>query len=203
LPVAIALLAIIWQVMPTEYQQRYLSVRSLKDDESYQNRVLAWHAGWHMFLDYPLTGVGVGQFAIADGTKYWPDPQHKIWLNAHSLYLQLIAELGLFGALAFVAYLYSLFRLNFWLRKELAVFPGAPRWLRFYPTASTLSLLVLLFAGYSSHDLYRSTWYILGALSGCVEMLVKQERVKQRREKDVPVPEPAMVGFPATGDVQA
>jgi putative inorganic carbon (hco3(-)) transporter len=203
LPVAIALLAIIWQVMPPEYQQRYLSVRSLKDDDSYQNRVLAWHAGWHMFLDYPLTGVGVGQFPIADGTKYWPNSEERIWLNAHSLYLQLLAELGLFGVFAFGAYLYSLFRLNYRLRKELSVFPGVPPWLRFYPTACSLSLLVLLFAGYSSHDLYRSNWYMLGALSGCVQMFVNKERVKLRRaKKTVQVAEPAIVAYPVTGDVQ-
>jgi O-antigen ligase len=203
LPIAIALLAIIWQVMPAQYQQRYLSVRSLKDDESYTNRVMAWHAGWHMFLDHPLTGVGVGQFPIANGSKYWPGSGRKVWLNAHSVYVQLIAELGLFGTLAFSVYLVGLFGLNYSIGKQLAAFPEAPHWLRFYPTACSLSLLVLLFAGYSSHDLYRSTWYMLGALSACVHMVVKRERARVKRaERTTPETQPAMAFYPLEGDLQ-
>jgi O-antigen ligase len=178
LPFALGLLALLWQVMPTEYQHRYLSVESLKGDESYQLRVVAWHAGWHMFLDYPLTGVGIGQFQFANGAKYWPLPGPKVWMNAHSLYVVLIAELGIIGTITFVAYLWTLFALNRSLRKAFVGDGDVPPWLRLYPTACNFSLLILLFVGYSSHDLYRSTWYMLGALTGCAQMLLEKNRIE-------------------------
>jgi O-antigen ligase len=193
LPIGVILLAVTWQVMPVEYQERYLSVATRDQDESYTNRLLAWQAGWHMFLDYPVTGVGGGQFQVANGAKYWPGEGQKVWLNAHSLYFQIIAELGLCGTAAFCAYLFALFRLNRSLGKELSLLPDAPAWLRHYPLACSLILLVLLFVGYAAHDLYRSTWYMLGALSGCAHTVIGH-----LGEEETPTTEKEPIGLTAS-----
>lgn len=183
LPLAAGLLLVIWTVTPPEYKQRYISVENRDQDESYLNRKLAWQAGWAMWKDYPLTGVGAGNFPDADGAKYWPnaDPTRRIWLNAHSLYLQLLAELGLFGVMAFGYFIFELHRLNRRLSEKFARLEDTPKWLRFFPTACSLCLFVLLLDGYSSHDLYRSTWYMLAAMSACVGMMISEH---------VPVQEP-------------
>ncbi len=177
IPLALAVAGLVWISLPTEYQERYSTVRSLEQDISYQNRLVAWRGGWNMFKDNPLTGVGMGQFPNANGAKYWPGPGPRIWLNAHSLYLQLIAELGFIGVIAFAAYLWAVLRTNFKLLPALRHREDLPGVVRFFPAYSTFSILILLFAGYSSHNLYRSTWYMLGALTAALQLLAT-ERVQ-------------------------
>jgi hypothetical protein len=66
----------------------------------------------------------------------------------------------------------TLFRLNFSLLrqvKELSV----NRLMRHYPLACNFSLLALLVAGYTAHNLYRSTWFMLAAMSGAMQLLLK------------------------------
>jgi O-antigen ligase/polysaccharide polymerase Wzy-like membrane protein len=66
-------------------------------------RVIFWKAAWHDFTAHPAIGSGAGTFA-----RYWLDhrPVHIQVRNAHSLYLETLAELGVAGlAIVLVALL--------------------------------------------------------------------------------------------------
>ena len=57
-------------------------------------RIGLWSKAWDAWLEHPLLGIGPGQFeALRGGTL------------VHNTYLSLLAESGLLGALAFVAFL--------------------------------------------------------------------------------------------------
>lgn len=167
LPFAVLIVLGVFYLAPSENQQRYLSVEQRDEDLSYTNRVLAWHAGWAMMKHNPLTGIGATDFAVADGGKYWPGPEPKLWLQPHSLYIQVGAELGIIGVVAFGWLLLSTFRLNQEVNQFGKSSPICPRWLQNFATASNFSLFVLLFTGYAAHSLYRSTWFLLAAMSAC------------------------------------
>lgn len=170
IPFVVVILLLGWQVMPQEFKNRYTT--DLKTDDSYLNRVRAWKAGREMFFDNPLTGVGPGCFTFANGAKYWKG-QRKIWLNAHSLYVQLPAELGIIGVVTFTMFLSAIYKENNRLKKLLQD-SEYPRFLRFFPTACSFSILMWLVAGYSSHDLYHGNWFMLGALSVALATITKQ-----------------------------
>ena len=71
--------------------------------DSYRRQALS--AGWRMFQDHPVLGIGSGRFArvFAD---YDPDPSMQYGsLSAHNLYAQILAEQGLLGLLTFAALL--------------------------------------------------------------------------------------------------
>jgi O-antigen ligase len=57
-------------------------------------RVLFWKSAWHDFTGHPVVGTGGGSFA-----RYWSihRPVKIFVLNAHSLYLETLAELGAVG----------------------------------------------------------------------------------------------------------
>ena len=69
------------------------------------DRATIWRTSWTMFKEYPITGVGLGQYKWnyldAQGIILASDPkfmwQFTYW--AHSEYLQWLAETGIFGAL--------------------------------------------------------------------------------------------------------
>ncbi|MGN6593105.1 MAG: O-antigen ligase family protein, partial [Terriglobales bacterium] len=167
IPLALLALPVAWLALPAQYQARYATVTNLQNDDSYQNRLLSWDGGWHMFLHNPLTGIGIGDYTFANGAKYWPAPR-KVYLNAHSVYFQTLGELGLAGVVTFGGLLTVLIGTNNRVRKRLRRIDAAaragvrgaeavPDWLRLFPTACTLSIIGLLYTGYAYHDLYRST----------------------------------------------
>jgi O-antigen ligase len=174
LPAGCVLLLAVWVTMPTQYQARYETVGSLQNDASYQNRVIAWHAGVKMFEDSPIFGIGAGQFPVAAGTKYWPATQghQRIWLQPHSLYVQAISEVGLLGTFAFSILLWSMFRTNRDTARSLAAIASAPLWMSRLPLACSFSMFSLLLVGYSGHNLYRDTWYLLAGITAATANIV-------------------------------
>lgn len=170
LPLVLVLSPVVWYLVPQQYKARYETVDHLKDDESYQNRVLSWQGGIKMFESNPITGIGPGNYAIANGEKYWPGTGRKHWLNAHSLYFKTLGELGLMGVVTFFGYVLCCFRMNFRVRKKF-VAEKASTFLQELPSMFNIIFCLLLFSGYSSHNTYRSTWYIVGAMVGALSLL--------------------------------
>jgi probable O-glycosylation ligase (exosortase A-associated) len=179
-PLIVMLSPIVWLVIPQQYKARYETVDHLKNDESYQNRVLSWEGGVAMFESNPLTGIGPGNYVIANGEKFWPSSGRKVWLNAHSLYFKLLGELGLFGVVTFGGYLICVFRLTSGLRKQLQNSKES-KFLKELPSMLSVMLCQLLFAGYAAHNLYRSTWFIIGAIAASINLLPALQHVGESR----------------------
>jgi O-antigen ligase len=205
LPLLILAAPLFWFVIPQQYKLRYESIKTRDDDESYTNRLLSWQGGEQMFLHNPLTGVGPNNYTAANGMRYWPGtPRH--WLNAHSLYFKVLGELGIFGIISFGGYVICFFRLNLGLGKGLRT-ETTSRFLQELPGFLNLSIILLLFDGYSAHDLYRAHWYTFGALSGAVALLPLkastsvEEEVKPSRKADPWLPQaaPARMAGAASG----
>ena len=77
-------------------------------DFSTAERLAHWIAGINMFLDHPLTGVGIGNYGTAYG------PYHvAIFVNsldhAHNYYINISAETGIIGLTTFVLLLVAMF----------------------------------------------------------------------------------------------
>lgn len=170
IPILVALSPVVWYAIPQQYKARYETVDDLKGDLSYQNRLRSWQGGIAMFESNPLTGIGPGNYAIANGEKFWPGSGRKVWLQAHSLYFQTLGEMGLMGIVTFGGYLICVFRLNWKTRKRLKEL-NASRFLQDLPSLLSIMLCQLLFAGYAAHVLYRGTWYMVGAIAASISLL--------------------------------
>lgn len=176
LPVLILLAPLVWMIIPQQYKARYESVDHLKTDESYQNRVLSWEGGIGMFESNPITGVGAGNYVVANGDRFWPGNGRKIFLDAHSLYFKIIGELGLLGLITFAGFVISVFQLNFRVSRQLRQ-ENASAFLRDLPGMFNIIFCQLLFAGYASHDLYRNTWYIVAVMACSVALLPQTSQI--------------------------
>lgn len=183
LPVLVALGPLVWMVIPEQYKARYETVKTLKTDLSYQNRLLSWQGGVAMFESNPITGIGAGDYTAANGMKYWPGDGRKIFLNAHSLYFKLLGELGLFGIFTFGGYLICVFRLNARLRKQLQAV-NASGFLRSLPAMFNIILLLLLFDGYAAHNLYRDMWFLVGSMAASISLLPLLQQQVTETEMD-------------------
>jgi O-antigen ligase len=83
---------------PESYWHRLSSIADGSQDAtgSREARRILLREGWAAFLAHPLTGVGAGQFK-----NYAPENRTEAWRETHNVILQVAAELGVFGLLAF------------------------------------------------------------------------------------------------------
>jgi O-antigen ligase len=118
-------------------------------NEALSWRPVIWREAWQQFVAHPVNGVGLRAFgeashdALAVFSALPPKPQGHI---PHSAILEVAADLGLIGLLA---YLWFLFRLLRWIIRapiEGAV-PALALCLAVFPLASTLSIFSMRIAG--------------------------------------------------------
>lgn len=103
---------ILLNVMPVQVWERFgqtqATIERLEETsniDSTKRRFLLSKAAWEMFLEYPLFGVGIGNY-------YWECNKYQSVSpgRAHSMYLEILAELGIFGFFFFVGILFHTFR---------------------------------------------------------------------------------------------
>ncbi len=85
-------------------------------DESSQNRLDAWQAGFRMTKAHPVFGVGLGEFAwsypaYASSALRWQPTE------AHNSFIQVAAETGIVGFIPFLALVLVTFHVAYRLRK--------------------------------------------------------------------------------------
>lgn len=145
-------------VMPEQYQHRYASIVK----KSSGGREAIWFDGLKMLQDRPFFGVGVRCYGTARGMKYAEGAGD--YTESHSLYFQVLGELGLIGAVAFFSFLIEMLRLNRRTAKILAA--NRTKWVfeRKILDAIFAGLVVLLISGVFGHSLLRRTWYVYAAM---------------------------------------
>ena len=164
---------VVWFSIPAAYQQRFLTVKSYAEggklDDSNEYRLEVWRAGWKMFTDHPLLGVGAGQFPTAFGTSY-SQKAHGGWMNPHNLLLQVACELGIVGLIAFV---YFLAQLTKAIRSTLRTKPKSSMDLNYQVAlASSSMFLAIAVISVVGHSFYRPYWYLLGGIVAANRSLV-------------------------------
>lgn len=99
------------------------------DDPTGRDRGDLWAAGWQAFLRSPLVGVGPNNFGSygAENFEYgtapgfYADPNHLYGRHLHNIFVQVLAEQGLFGSAVFIFILIDFLRRTKNLRTPAAV----------------------------------------------------------------------------------
>ncbi|PMQ01190.1 MAG: hypothetical protein CBR30_07475 [Dictyoglomus sp. NZ13-RE01] len=117
------------------------------NSSSKTERIYIWKASWHMFLDYPITGVGFGCFSLEYPRYKLPQAYEQNHSFAHNLPLNLLAETGILGFFTF-----SFLTLSFFWKG-----------IKGYIRSKDLTLLSLIggFTAYMVHQLFDGTMWSL------------------------------------------
>ena len=175
----VALLAIgtIWISMPEEKRER---IRTLWDSEagpknaheSAAGRMVGLKVSWEMFKRVPFTGVGAGGknfigYRVANGID---EEGHESPTQAHVLYGEVLAELGVFGVILFAGLVLSIWRCGLRVRRSQETEFSQVGFIYHLSGAIIASLLLLLLLGLGGHNFYRPLWLWLAAWSGSLYM---------------------------------
>lgn len=105
-----------------QLKNRVISITNTKE-RSKVARLQMWKSATNMFLDYPVTGVGVGCWTKAYGEKYiLPDAVEKNTLgHAHNNFFHILAEKGMVGILGYLALIMTVFKCSYsdWKKHKL------------------------------------------------------------------------------------
>lgn len=142
------------QFVSDEYKSEMGTVTDTQDNTA-NERIESWRAGWRMFLDNPL-GVGGNNFQF-QFPKYQGDSFHRSMYGrvAHSLWFTLIPELGIFGIILYFSLLFFNIKTILNMRKMAFVLPEVEK--KFIHSLS-YSLLAC-FAGYFASGTFLSVLY--------------------------------------------
>lgn len=160
-----------WSFLGDASKERYKSIFAENLDESSQGRVNAWMDGLALFAIRPLAGVGAGAFATARMENF------GVFLSPHSLYIQVIAELGLFGIIVYFMFFRDIFRLNMRNVRDIRRFELPAEELSPLCKGIVVSAISLLITGLFAHSAYRYTWYFLAGITAASQHIVDNLRV--------------------------
>jgi O-antigen ligase len=107
---------IVLPALPESFYERMASITDESKDEtgSREARRRLWEQALTVFLDNPVTGIGLGQF------KNYEPGRAEAWRVTHNVLLQMAAELGIFGLLVFSFLIVRAFSAAWWTRRALA-----------------------------------------------------------------------------------
>ena len=107
-------------LMPKASKQRFENAEHYETDQTSNHRVELWRAGVRMWKDYPLLGVGPGNFKYVRRASYHIDSQQDAdTYVCHSLYIEVLAELGSLGTLSVVVIFIAFFLTTRNIRRRL------------------------------------------------------------------------------------
>jgi len=105
--VSVLLLVVSLRFAPSTFWERFTTLKDTSADYNTTDeggRLAIWRRGLGFFASRPLTGVGLAQFGAATGA--WGERTlgrtNVPWMAAHSIWIQVLAELGLLGTVGFL-----------------------------------------------------------------------------------------------------
>ena len=107
-------LAVFTFATPSGYWERMETIVEPGDDYniySPSGRIEVWKRGIKLITKNPITGIGIGNFATAEGSSREDTGRQKEpWKTAHNSFIQIGGELGIGGLFLFVLLIYNLLK---------------------------------------------------------------------------------------------
>lgn len=143
-------------VLPKASKQRFESAWHPEGDKTASSRLVFWKAGIRMFRENPILGVGIKNFPVTRLEEYSELGETAKAYVPHSIYIEVLSELGLAGSIPALALVILLFRLNIRTRKHLLALGAERR--RSFEYCLSLGLDLALI-GYLSSGAFVAVFY--------------------------------------------
>lgn len=158
--------------VPQEWYDRMATIKTYEQDGSAMGRINAWHAAWNMAVDRPLTGGGLRGFTPATIYRYAPNPND--FHDVHSIYFEVLGELGFPGLALFLSLIAAaLLRLRT-ITKWAKTIPGGEFYIN-YANALFLGLIAYLINGLTLGLAYFDLFYQYIGLVVSLHLLLIRE----------------------------
>jgi len=192
---------VLYQFAPDAWFHRIESIGQAQTDGSFMERVTAWKVSTLIALDRPFLGGG---FHAVQDTEVWQHygkdlarldfvpgaPQQALGMAAHSIYFEVLGDLGFTGLILFVGMLMLSIYYCGVIRKRASPYPDMA-WMVELANMLRLSLIVYMVAGAALSFAYFEGLYVLVALLSVTRHMQAIELAKRKGALPEPEAEPA------------
>jgi O-antigen ligase len=186
-------MALAWAVLPPQQQDRFMTLfdpsRGPKESAGSAGRFRygGFERALPVFAERPVWGFGPQSFGVATGKHMMP----------HNLYGQVLAELGVVGAIAFGMMAWAVMRNAFEARRLARQLPAGSDFLAWDTVlSSTGAYLLLLIMAWGFNFLFWHVWLWFGGFQ-IVALQCLREQAAGEPAKEIETVVPALAQFPA------
>ncbi|MBI5296227.1 MAG: O-antigen ligase family protein [Chloroflexi bacterium] len=180
----VAIAVLLFPFLPAQYVARFQSISILApstengvyQDASFRGRASELRTGLVMFATHPILGVGAANYPVnyqtytqLIGMEVRTDTR-----EAHSLYIEVLAETGVIGSVAFLGMLFFIFQALARIKADVRNSLSHQKWIS-HISAMQVSLLSYLFAALFLHGAYIRFLWILLALALTLVLLLHED----------------------------
>ena len=169
---------------PQRYLERMQTLVSLVNpndqyaiyqDSSYRGRYSEALVGLEMFFDHPVLGVGIGNYDTnyQDYARFLGIETRSEQREAHSLYIEILAETGILGLIFFIGMAFYLIRDQIQFRKFVIsnkMFRNWDSWV----SSSLISVITYLVTSIFLHGAYERYFWLFIALALSINQIGKK-----------------------------
>lgn len=183
----IVAITIVAAAAPSSWWDRMGTIKSAKEDSSFMGRVIAWKVSSAVALERPLIGGGFhaiqnqavwDQFRNSSGMLGFvdtPDPPRN-FMAAHSIYFEVLGDLGVLGLVLFMAILANAFYLRYEIKRLVARGKGNTDWARDLADMTAAATFAYLIGAAALSLAYFEVMYILVMLLEVLKRVVITEQ---------------------------
>ncbi len=106
IPMAILVIAAI-PFLPETIMNRIFTIGSMQDTSN-SYRIYIWKSCWEMIKDFGTTGFGIGPASFSVMYPGYSSPVAVTAPHSHMLYMQIVLEMGILGAVSFFGFIFAL-----------------------------------------------------------------------------------------------
>lgn len=160
--------------LPEDFRARVYSIVEYRESSSSLSRIAQQLAGYHMFRDNLVLGIGPGNFEeeVMHYADRVPVPLYVQEIGAHNMFVEVAAELGLIGLLVILLILFQAWRQLRHLRQRAQSF-GDLRQAMLWECAG-IGLIVFAVSALFVHAQYRKEWWLLLGLAAAGRQLLRK-----------------------------
>jgi probable O-glycosylation ligase (exosortase A-associated) len=176
---------VLLQAAPSTWFSRIDTIETAGKDDSFMGRVTSWKVSTLIALDRPLIGGG---FHAQQDTPVWQHygaglaefdfipsvPLNKTGVAAHSIYFEVLGDLGFSGLFIFLGMLFTALRYCGSIRKRASAYPDLA-WMVDLAGMLRLSLIVYMVSGAALSVAYFEGFFLLLALLSVTRRMLRVE----------------------------
>ena len=164
-------------LLPRVVLTRIMTIGNVRDTSN-AYRMNAWEGTLNMIRDFWITGVGFGYWAFKNTFLEYSIGGTLVW-HSHNMYLELAAEMGIFGLLTFLWVMFLIFKSVIKFSRT-----SKDKYLNYMSVALAGSILSLMVHGIAEHILYMPKsillfWLIVGLIMATLNIGKTQDKEQE------------------------